>query len=300
MPLSFTLPPFALSPRSESCTILFGVFSHRLSRRSFVRQSWGRDIYNSDARFKLWFIVGSPQNSSVAAKVWEERASHRDLLILHGHIEAYSSLPAKSPTFYTAAIHSRLDFRFLFKTDDDVFVSLPAVRQVLPVLPTWKAYVGYVYAGIAPERKPTSKYSDPLFSWHHAIGSVGIPNASATLRYPPYVDGIAELMSRDVAECISSHVAEFEIPSTLADVVTGYAARSLCGVQPCAGFSGGCLALSPGAQRDAWPLLPDGEEVVLVRHADRSIIVERYRGRLRFGLQPASRQRRRSRVRRRT
>ena len=270
-----------------SLRILIGVFSRAAIGRSFVRQSWGSQLHPSVER--LWFIVALPSdtNHTQAAHrtVRAEAATHGDMLLLHGHREAYGSLPHKVLAFYAAATASSLRVRHLLKTDDDVWLSMATVRCILPLLPLTGAYAGYVYRGIQPERRRTSKYSDDIFSQRHAIPSTSSPSEreDGQLAYPPYVDGIGELLSADVAACIVARLHAYDLPSTLADVVTGHAARQLCSVAPCAGHrGGGCLPLPSARERLAWPALPDGEQAIFVRHTDRTVVTEQYRSRLRF------------------
>lgn len=286
LPLEYTLPPVRMN---ASCTLLVGVFSAKVAGRAYVRQTWGRDVADDIC---LWFIVGKTAAASnvSSAALMDEYAAHGDILLLHGHSESYGSLPWKSLSFYAAAVRSSLrSLTHLLKTDDDVFVNLPAVRRVLPLLERQQCYVGYVYGGIEPDRNRQGKYRDHVYERRHMAqaahgggsGSSSTGTNDTVIRYPPFVDGIGELMSVDVASCIARQLPTYEVPSTLADVVTGHAASALCSVLPCSGRRSGCLLL-PGHLHAAWPLLPEGEQTLFVRHSDRSIVLDRYRGRLRF------------------
>ena len=294
------LPRYSLPPSNDTASanlsILVGAFSHRPHLRSLARQSWGAALMRPHE--VLWFIV-SVGNQSTADRgaVRREAVAHGDMLLVHGRAEAYWSLPYTSLTFYAAAARS-VSCRLVLKTDDDVYVSVPTLRRLLPLILPTGIYAGYVYGRIRPTRDAQSKYADGIFAPQHAAR---LPHATqrtaageSDLMYPPFVDGIGELLSFDVVRCIASRLAQYEVPSTLADVVTGHAASTLCGVQPCGGRTGGCLPL-PASERAAWPLLPSGEFTLFVRHTDKAIVVEPYRGRLRFKLVPNRRARRRRR-----
>ena len=286
--MSFAYTPPAIQRRN--CSLLVGVFSSKVVGRSFVRQTWGADRELDAFGACLWFIVGLAPNATESTRqLHAEQAAHGDLLLIHGHSENYGSLPTKVLSFYRAASQDGpANITHLLKTDDDVYISLPTVRRLLPLLGRRHVYAGYMYGGIAPLRD--GKYRDHIYQRRHMVHAAAARGnhtaATTPVKYPPFVDGIAELMSLDVAKCIGERLPSYSIPSTLADVVTGHAALDLCRVHPCAGRTQGCLILPTDAVAD-WPALPVGEQVLVARHADRSVVLDRYRGRiLRFMLQP--------------
>lgn len=279
----------------RDCTLLIGVFSARLTGRSFVRQTWGASSNLDAFGACLWFIVGVAPNASESTEklLQAEQSAMSDLLFVHSHSESYAALPTKALSFYDAASRSGLaNLTHLLKTDDDVYVSLPTVRRILPLLGPRRVYAGYVYGGIMPRKD--GKYRDHIYQRRHMVhASATRGNQSETetgtpapIKYPPFVDGIAEFMSLDVARCIAQQLASYSIPSTLADVVTGHASLALCNVHPCAGRASACIVLPSDAGAADWPTLPVGQQILVARHADRSIVIDRYRGRgLRFMLQ---------------
>ena len=157
LPLRYSLP-LSNDTASANLSILVGAFSHRPHLRSFARQSWGAALMRPHE--VLWFIV-SVGNQSTADRgaVRREAAAHGDMLLVHGRAEAYWSLPYKSLTFYAAAARS-VSCRLVLKTDDDVYVSVPTLRRLLPLILPTGIYAGYVYGRIRPTRDAQSKYAD--------------------------------------------------------------------------------------------------------------------------------------------
>ena len=265
-------------------TALIGVFSLRIAGRSFVRQSWGRSL---PPDFRIWFLA----SASPVADVARESAIHGDLMIFrlresYSAAGLYSSLPLKALAFYDAASR-HASFEFLLKTDDDVFLNVPGVSEVLRLAPQRDCYAGYPYRGIKPDRRPWSKYRDLAFGRQENDTRTGLHRRASRSRlesdeepsYPDYIDGIGELLSRDVVRCIARALPTYTPPSPIADVVTGHAALVRCSVRPRGYFR----ATREEQQRFANGRLP-GAQTIFSWHADRSIVVEPYRNRVRFSL----------------
>ena len=299
--VSYVLPPGNIS---APVTLLVGLFSTWPASRAFVRQSWARALA-SDIR--LWFLASVPSTGS--PDIWLERRRHADLLLFDEMREAYSlagvysSLPLKSLTLYDAATR-HASFAFLLKTDDDVYVNLPGVRAVLALAPRERCYAGYVYRNIHPDRRHWSKYRDRVWRANATSGMVHLArmvqrarNGSAADRasvaawdsalsneaeppYADYADGIGELLSSDVAGCISRLLPTYVVPSPIADVVTGHAVRQ-CRVRARSQLP------ATQAQLGLWNATLREEQLIFVWHAGRSIAVEPFRrNRIRFVLLP--------------
>ena len=73
---------------STPVTVLLGLFSSGATSRSFVRQSWGKQLPRD---FRMWFLGSVPTSGGVPSDVWLERRAHADLLLFTTIREAYSS-----------------------------------------------------------------------------------------------------------------------------------------------------------------------------------------------------------------
>jgi len=289
--VSYVLPP---GNQSAPVTVLVGLFSGGCPGRSFVRQSWARVLRPDE--FRLWFLASVPP-SPAPSDVWQERAKHGDLLLFDALREAYSaagiysSLPLKSLTFYWAAAH-HASFAYLLKTDDDVFVNLPGVRSILALAPRRRAYMGYMYRNIRPDRRWKSKYRDRVWRTNMTAGMVELARSYERARngsahdkalvaalstdeeppYPDYADGVGELLSSDVAQCIARLLPWYTIPSPIADVVTGHAV-SLCRVRARSWLT------ATREQLSLWNETLPQEEMLFAWHPGRSIAVAPWRQR---------------------
>ena len=114
--VSFQLP----SKFSGRLRLVIGVFSLKLVGRSFVRNSWARELRSDDM---LCFLTSQPTGGPDARLLEDEAAVYGDLFrfdLDEAYVRrgTYSSLPFKALSFYSACV-AHLRFDFLLKTDDE-------------------------------------------------------------------------------------------------------------------------------------------------------------------------------------
>ncbi|XP_063748368.1 UDP-GlcNAc:betaGal beta-1,3-N-acetylglucosaminyltransferase 7 [Eleginops maclovinus] len=159
-------------------------------RREVIRKTWGKEQVIDGKRVKTLFLLGKP--SSVA-----ERANHQKLVEYEDYIyrdilqwnflDSFFNLTLKE-THFLKWFHTYCPgVRYVFKGDDDVFVSVENIFEFLEGSNQEKdLLVGDVIFKAKPIRKKESKYYIPLTLYNKT-------------HYPPYAGGGGFLMNGNLA-----------------------------------------------------------------------------------------------------
>ncbi|KAI9517363.1 hypothetical protein NQZ68_004580 [Dissostichus eleginoides] len=159
-------------------------------RREVIRKTWGKEQVNDGKRVKTLFLLGKP--SSVA-----ERANHQKLVeyedYIYGDIlqwdflDSFFNLTLKE-THFLKWFHTYCpSVRYVFKGDDDVFVSVDNIFEFLEGSnQANNLFVGDVIVKAKPIRKKENKYYIPLALYNKT-------------HYPPYAGGGGFLMDGNLA-----------------------------------------------------------------------------------------------------
>lgn len=157
-------------------------------RRETVRRTWGKDIHSyKNDDFRTFFVVGKSHDETEMAKLKKESDYFKDIII-GDYYEMFYNLPYKFETIFEWAYKHCL-FKFLLKTDDDVFMNLSHLFKLLSDknTPKQKLYTGRAqfYANVLRKGKYAVEYSD-----------------YAKRNYPPFVGGGAVIFSHDVVQAV--------------------------------------------------------------------------------------------------
>ncbi|XP_042272391.1 UDP-GlcNAc:betaGal beta-1,3-N-acetylglucosaminyltransferase 7 [Thunnus thynnus] len=159
-------------------------------RREVIRKTWGKEQVVDGKRIKTLFLLGKPSNEA-------ERANHQKLVEYEDYIyrdilqwdflDSFFNLTLKE-THFLKWFHTYCPrVRYVFKGDDDVFVSVENIVEFLESSNHAKnLFVGDVIFKARPIRKKENKYYIPqaLYSKTH---------------YPPYAGGGGFLMDGTLA-----------------------------------------------------------------------------------------------------
>ncbi|XP_029939054.1 UDP-GlcNAc:betaGal beta-1,3-N-acetylglucosaminyltransferase 7 [Salarias fasciatus] len=154
-------------------------------RREVIRKTWGREQVVNGRRIKTLFLLGKPSNEA-------ERANHQKLVEYEDYIykdilqwdflDSFFNLTLKE-THFLKWFHTYCPrVRYVFKGDDDVFVSVDNIFEFLDSSShDNNLFVGDVIFKAKPIRKKQNKYYIPqaLYNKTH---------------YPPYAGGGGFLM----------------------------------------------------------------------------------------------------------
>uniref|UniRef100_UPI00398E8046 UDP-GlcNAc:betaGal beta-1,3-N-acetylglucosaminyltransferase 7 n=1 Tax=Pristiophorus japonicus TaxID=55135 RepID=UPI00398E8046 len=158
-------------------------------RRETIRKTWGREIVMDGKQVKTLFLLGTSSNGN-------ERSHHQKLLeyenIIHGDIlqwdflDTFFNLTLKEVNFLKWFSTYCENIEYIFKGDDDVFVSTENVLEFLNAPTVTHLFVGDVLYKAKPIRKKENKYYIPEALYNKTY-------------YPPYAGGGGFLMAGPLA-----------------------------------------------------------------------------------------------------
>ncbi|KAM6963172.1 UDP-GlcNAc:betaGal beta-1,3-N-acetylglucosaminyltransferase 7 [Aplochiton taeniatus] len=159
-------------------------------RREVIRKTWGKEQVIDGKRVKTLFLLGTPSNQV-------EKANHQKLVeyedYIYGDIlqwdfmDSFFNLTLKETHFLKWFDTYCPEVQYIFKGDDDVFVSVGNILEFLEgSADTKNLFVGDVLFKAKPIRFKDNKYYVPL----------GLYNRTY---YPPYAGGGGFLMDGPLA-----------------------------------------------------------------------------------------------------
>ncbi|XP_020506498.2 UDP-GlcNAc:betaGal beta-1,3-N-acetylglucosaminyltransferase 7 [Labrus bergylta] len=158
-------------------------------RREVIRKTWGKEQTVDGKRIKILFLIGKSSNEV-------ERANHQKLVEFEDYIygdilqwdflDSFFNLTLKETHFLKWFNTYCPGVRYIFKGDDDVFVSVENILEFLESSPSKDLFVGDVIFRAVPIRRRENKYYIPqaLYSKQY---------------YPPYAGGGGFLMDGKLA-----------------------------------------------------------------------------------------------------
>ncbi|XP_036443218.1 UDP-GlcNAc:betaGal beta-1,3-N-acetylglucosaminyltransferase 7 [Colossoma macropomum] len=159
-------------------------------RREVIRQTWGKEQVINGKKIKTLFLLGT---SSIEV----ERANHQKLLEFEDYIygdilqwdfmDSFFNLTLKETHFLKWFSTYCGNVRYIFKGDDDVFVSVQNILEYLDSSADVKnLFAGDVLFKARPIRKKENKYYIPQALYNKTY-------------YPPYAGGGGFLMDGPIA-----------------------------------------------------------------------------------------------------
>ncbi|XP_072516980.1 UDP-GlcNAc:betaGal beta-1,3-N-acetylglucosaminyltransferase 7 [Salminus brasiliensis] len=159
-------------------------------RREVIRQTWGKEQVINGKRIKTLFLLGT-------SSVESERANHQKLLeyedYIYGDIlqwdfiDSFFNLTLKETHFLKWFTTYCGNVRYIFKGDDDVFVSVQNILEYLDGSADVKnLFAGDVLFKAKPIRRKENKYYIPQALYNKTY-------------YPPYAGGGGFLMDGPLA-----------------------------------------------------------------------------------------------------
>uniref|UniRef100_A0A3B3CJD1 Hexosyltransferase n=1 Tax=Oryzias melastigma TaxID=30732 RepID=A0A3B3CJD1_ORYME len=109
-------------------------------RRSIIRSTW---LAKRDSDVLAWFVVGTQGLlSDDLQNLNTEQGRHKDLLLLPDLRDSYENLTLKLLHMYSW-LDQNVDFKFVFKADDDTFARLDLVKEELKSKEPSRLYWGF-------------------------------------------------------------------------------------------------------------------------------------------------------------
>ncbi|KAF6256085.1 galactosyltransferase-domain-containing protein [Scenedesmus sp. NREL 46B-D3] len=170
--------------------------SGNIKRRRALRRSWFTTKATDNSRLtsaqqdsiELLFVVSAGDSEALAA----EQAEHGDLMLLDA-AEGYHNLWRKALISFEL-LEQRYQYAFYMHADDDSYVRLDLMLQLLSDCPREQFYWGYIWDGSGnrttqPIRNPRNKSHMPVEQY-------------ALDFYPPFASGCGFVLSRDLVQAL--------------------------------------------------------------------------------------------------
>ncbi|XP_060078100.1 beta-1,3-galactosyltransferase 1-like [Ylistrum balloti] len=161
------------------CTSVSG-----FSKRQAIRNTWGLFL-KQQQNVRMVFFLGVQNKENIQNKVFEENHTYHDI-VQEDFWDSYRNLSIKS----VGALKWMKNYcniaKFGLKVDDDIFVNIPNLMEMLSKVTHPRIIIGHLFVGARPIQDIHSK-------WHTA--KEDFPRDV----YPPYVSGTCYVMSLQAA-----------------------------------------------------------------------------------------------------
>ncbi|XP_017879469.1 beta-1,3-galactosyltransferase 1-like isoform X2 [Ceratina calcarata] len=157
--------------------------------RTAIRNTWANKnnldgVYNSTV--KVAFLLGQSDNDTFNNIIAEESHQYNDI-IQEKFLDTYNNLTLKSVMMLKWITSNCGQAKYLMKTDDDMFVNIPALMKTLQARSqTTNTLLGSLICNAKPILDPMNKWYTPKYMYSEKI-------------YPNYLSGTGYVMSLDVA-----------------------------------------------------------------------------------------------------
>ena len=175
------------------------------NRRMLIRNTWGNDRNLKKHRWKIFFLVGLTYQNETMQTLSCESEMFDDIIYgdIHEHL---NNLTAKIQMGFEWVL-TYCNFKYLLKTDDDIFVNVPILFQFLQDKHTerTKLYAGHVQFEARVHR--TGKYAVSKKEYWKKV-------------YPRYCSGGGFVLSTDVVMKMTAHFDDIK-PLRISDAYVG-------------------------------------------------------------------------------
>lgn len=194
-----------INPQVKYKTVIM-VFSHskNFNMRARIRKMWGNPVmWKTTEKFALVFSLGGISDKGIFEKIYEESKKHRDILLESIPEHNFSS---KLVISFDWLIKSKLDYDFVLKCEDDVFVN---IDNVMKILNTEKYAKAHFFGNAKIDDHPIRQ------------GRFKISNIDYTKKvYLDYISGTCVFVSKVLLQRIAPYF-NFINPMKLQDVYLG-------------------------------------------------------------------------------
>jgi len=176
-----------------------------LTRRKAIRNSWIKFLTNTTESnltteqresVEVKFVLGKKDGVNVS----QELSEFNDIVFVDVE-DSYDNLAKKTLEFMKHCINN-YDFDYFLHADDDSFIRLDLLLEVLKEKPRKKFYYGYIWNNglrlTKPIRDPSAKSYMPLSQY---------PSDEP---YPPFACGCGFALSRDLIQYIVEQTPQFK------------------------------------------------------------------------------------------
>jgi len=157
------------------------------NERRAIRDSWGKDVHRD---LRVVFLVGTPSGKANKTAVLTDLALESEIygdIVQEDFVDSYANLTVKSLMMLKWFSQSCSDKAlYLMKTDDDMYVNLVNLYDLVKTNKDPYLMTGSVICGAKPIRDPHNKWYSPQYMFQGKV-------------YPMYLSGTGYVMSGSVA-----------------------------------------------------------------------------------------------------
>ncbi|KAK6192018.1 hypothetical protein SNE40_003572 [Patella caerulea] len=199
--------------------------------RDVIRKTWASNSMNNKIHYI--FIVGKSATTSISLQIAEESKRENDIVFID-YEETYRNLTYKSVAILKWSSIFCAESKYIVKIDDDIFVDIPALFNILLNITYPKVIVGHVIRGAVPIRRFKSKFFVDTKDYYRDI-------------YPDYITGLCYAISTDLLQGMLDAANTCHILPIEDMYVTG-----ILGYQAGARFVGNCGFTYTYISVDGW------------------------------------------------
>lgn len=200
------MQPHARPDQSLDAMVYVGVLSGSTNtqKRMAIRRSWG-----SDPRLqRVVFVVANPiGNSSLLEVIRKEALQYQDLILLSYIEEHYFNLAYQTLEIFRSAYAFGRPITHVMKCDDDSYVHVSRLLELLAVHPWERTLVGHLTPYFVAIRQPGHKWYLSKEEWPADRTDVPYPNGPG---YLVTKDLANELAAGAAVKCMPGKFLKFE------------------------------------------------------------------------------------------
>lgn len=175
--------------------VVVSVASGNFKQRQTVRETWG-SIAKTNNEIKLVFMLGSAANDGIQEKINSESDTYHDI-IQEDFVDSYRNLSLKSVALLKWSFTYCSSAKYVLKADDDMFVNLNYLVNVLKHRKLNNTVIGMKITGARPIQNKNSKWYTPSEMFNGTV-------------YPPYCSGTSYVISGESVKKL--YIASLNVP----------------------------------------------------------------------------------------
>ena len=171
--------PEACQTSPKLVIIVIGAANNFVRRRA-IRLTWANQNRLQTMSNVILFMV-AVRDTEIQKKLETESERYHDIL-QPNFLDSYDTLPLKSISILKWIMQYCKSSRFVLKTDDDVYVNIPILLQLLQMQPNAEFILGKENYNISVRRVPGDRYY---------VSAADYPYKA----FPPYLQGVGYVIS---------------------------------------------------------------------------------------------------------
>lgn len=121
------------------------------AQRQVIRDTWGKASKNNTAQVRVVFVLGRSYRADINRNVQRETKEFSDI-VQGNFMDSYDNLTFNTITGVKYAVEMCSEARFFLKTDDDVWLNVPGLLDLLSRVELTNQIGGHCYHGEYPRR----------------------------------------------------------------------------------------------------------------------------------------------------